>query len=275
MNRRELHPDESPQARFGAELRRMREEMGWTQEHLAELTGYSSVHISAVETGRKPPTERFAGRADVAFGTGKKFLGMCRDVRGNSMIDGYDDYLVQEAKAGEIRVFEIGVIPGLLQTPEYTEALVEAGVRRGLATREKLDEWAAQMLARQQRLRAFPSPLLHAVLDESCLRRPVGGRKVMANQLAKLEECAHSPGTIIQVAPYSLGEDRPLSRAVHLLTLPERRLIGYSESQAQGHMQRDPDILADWDREYHRLQVSALSEVASVEFVRAVRKELE
>lgn len=194
MNRRELNPDESPQARFGAELRRMRDERGWTQEHLADLTGYSSVHISAVETGRKPPTERFARRTDVAFGTGTKFISMCRDVRGSSMLEGYEDYAEREAKAREIRVFEIGAIPGLLQTPEYAEALAAAAVQRGVRSREEADVWLAHLSARQQLLTVADAPLLQTVLDESCIRRPVGGSKVMASQLARLEECMHTPG---------------------------------------------------------------------------------
>jgi transcriptional regulator with XRE-family HTH domain len=252
----------------------MREERGWTQEELAKLTGYSSVHISAVETGRKPPTVRFARRADAAFGTDKKFLGMCRDVRGSSMLDGFENYAEYEAKAREIRVFEIGVIPGLLQTTEYAEALIGAAVRRGVRSREEADAWLAHLLNRQQLLSVTDAPLLHTVLDESCIHRLVGGSQVMARQLAALEEFVYSPGRIIQVAPYSMGEHRPFAFPINLLTLPNRSLLGYSESESQGHMQRDPDILTTWDRNYHRLQVGALSEVPSIERIHTVRKEL-
>ncbi|MGF1429296.1 helix-turn-helix domain-containing protein [Kitasatospora sp. LaBMicrA B282] len=274
MNRRDLDPDESPRAAFGAQLRSSREERGWTQDELGERMEYSSTHVSAVETGRKPPTSRFARQADAAFGSGNRFVDQYRDVRSASILEGFEEYAAQEARAREIRVFELGVIPGLLQTPEYAEALAAAEVRRGSITQEQADERVAYLLARQRRLATPTAPLVHAVLDESCLRRTIGGAEAMDRQLAKLEQLGSTPGVILQVAPFSMGEDRPFALPVHLLTLPDRSLIGYSESEGQGHLQRDSNILAAWDRNYHRLQVGALSEAASLDLVRAARKEL-
>ncbi|GAA1950211.1 helix-turn-helix domain-containing protein [Kitasatospora viridis] len=275
MNRLELDPTTSPRAAFGAALRAAREERGWTQEELAERADYSATHVSAVETGRKPPTPRFARRVDAAFGSGTLFIDRYRDVRSASMLDGFEEYAAQEAKAREIRAFEIGVIPGLLQTSEYAAALADAQVRRGTITQDEADSWCAHLQARQQRLAAADGPMLHAVLDESCIRRLVGGRELMARQLDALEEYAGSARMIIQVAPYSMGADRPFALPVHLLTLSDRSLIGYSESVGQGHVQRDLNILTTWDRDYHRLQVGASSVAASIEVFRAIRKELE
>ncbi|MDH6108693.1 transcriptional regulator with XRE-family HTH domain [Kitasatospora sp. MAP12-15] len=274
MNRRELDPDSSPRAAFGAQLRSAREERGWTQEQLSERMDYSAVHISAVETGRKPPTIRFAQKADAAFGIGTQFVDRYRDVRSASLLDGFEEYAAKEALAREIRVFELGVIPGLLQTPEYAGALAGAEVRRGTITQEEADERVAYLLTRQRRLALPTAPLVHAVLDESCVRRTVGGRHVMDGQLAELEKQAGRPGVILQVAPFPMGEDRPFALPVHLLTLADRSLIGYSESEGQGHPQRNPNILTTWERNYHRLQVGALCETASLELIRAARKEL-
>jgi hypothetical protein len=212
---------------------------------------------------------------DAALGSGTKLVDLVRDLNTASLLEGFEEYAAQEAKAREIRVFEIGVIPGLLQTEEYARALVGAQVRRGTVGQDEAEGWLANLMARQQRLSALDAPLLHAVLDESCVRRLVGGRQNMVRQLAALEESVGSPGMIIQVAPFSLGEDRPFALPVHLLTLADRTLIGYSESEGQGHVQRDPSALTTWDRAYHRLQVGALSEAASVELIRAARKELE
>lgn len=274
MNRRDLDPDESPRAAFGAKLRSAREERGWTQDELSEHMEYSATHVSAVETGRKPPTFRFAQQADVAFGTNSRFVDQYRDVRSASMLEGFEEYAAQEAKAREIRVFELGVIPGLLQTPEYAGAMASAEVRRGSITQEEADQRVAYLLTRQRRLASPTAPLVHAVLDESCLRRTIGGREVMDRQLVELEKQASTPGLILQVAPFSMGEDRPFALPVHLLTLPNRSLTGYTESEGQGHLQRDPSTLTTWERNYHRLQVGALSEAASLDLIRAARKEL-
>ncbi|MGC5411677.1 helix-turn-helix domain-containing protein, partial [Streptomyces sp. DT225] len=115
MNRKELEPDSSPQAAFGARIRSLREARGWKQEDLAERTGYSSTHISAVETGRKNPTLRFSRQADRAFGieeTADTFEREWREIRHGSLLEGFPQYVGFEGRAVELRLYEIGIIPG-------------------------------------------------------------------------------------------------------------------------------------------------------------------
>ncbi len=49
VNIKQLNPEASPQAAFGARLRSMREERGWIQDHVADMVGCSGRHISAIE----------------------------------------------------------------------------------------------------------------------------------------------------------------------------------------------------------------------------------
>ena len=72
--------------------------------------------------------------------------------------------------------------PGLLQTPEYAAALAAATVKRGAITPEQGDERIALVARRQASLDRMPPPLVFAVLDESCLRRPVGDSAIMEAQ---------------------------------------------------------------------------------------------
>ena len=142
MNKNELNPDASPQAAYGARLRSLREARGWTQEDLADRTDYSSVHISAVENGRKPPTLRFSRSADRAFGNqgADTFERQYRELRQGSLLEGFPEYVKYEERAVEIRIYNIGVIPGLLQTPEYARVLADSAVRRGAITPEQADD---------------------------------------------------------------------------------------------------------------------------------------
>ncbi|MFE5584275.1 Scr1 family TA system antitoxin-like transcriptional regulator [Kitasatospora sp. NPDC056531] len=275
MNRKELDPESSPAAKFGAQVRELREARGWTQEHLAELTGYSAVHVSAVETGRKPPTERFSRRLDVAFETPEQFEREWRNAGRPVLIGGFAEYLRSEADAVTLRLFEINIVPSLLQTPAYARAYQEARVRRGWATQHQAEERLTMLLHRQQRLHQHPVPRVHAVIDEGCLRRPIGGHDVMVEQLLRLEELAAQPQFVIQISPFSLGEDRPFGHPITLLAMPNRAIVGYTESQRRGILERDPDALAEWAGEYDQLQVEALSRAASREFIRHVRKGFE
>ncbi|MGW7354111.1 Scr1 family TA system antitoxin-like transcriptional regulator, partial [Streptomyces sp. NPDC054784] len=131
MNRKELNPDSSPRAAFGARLRDMREACKWTQEDLAERIQYSSVHISAVETARKPPTLRFTRSVDRAFGIEgtDTFEREWRDIRHGSLLEGFPEYVEHEGRAAEIRLYEVGVVPGLLQTPEYAAILTNSVIK--------------------------------------------------------------------------------------------------------------------------------------------------
>ncbi|UNO39291.1 helix-turn-helix transcriptional regulator [Streptomyces sp. MST-110588] len=275
MNRRELHPDSSPQAAYGARVRRLRDARGWTQDELAERMGYSSVHISAVEVGRKPPTLRFSRSADVAFGlvgTTETFEREFREIRQGSLLEGFPEFVEHEGRAAEIRLYEVGVIPGLLQTAEYASALAESAVRRGMITKEQADERVALVAERQAALLRTPPPLVLAVLDESCLRRPVGEPGVMAAQLERLTDFATLPTTILQVAPFTMGTDRPFSLPITILTMANRLLVSYAESAQAGHLERESTSVVPLLTAYHQLQAGALSQSASVAMIEQLRK---
>ncbi|GGY33235.1 helix-turn-helix domain-containing protein [Streptomyces xanthochromogenes] len=271
MNVKELDPESSPQAAFGARLRRSREERGWTQDQLGEEMGYSSTHISSVETGRKLPTLRFARRADAAFGS-DAFERDYRELRHGVLLEGFPEYVAHEGRAVEIRLYEIGIIPGLLQTPEYARVLADSAVRRGAITPEQAAERVAFLAERQEALDRQRPPLVFVVMDESCIRRPIGGRDVMGAQLERLVEFAARPTTVLQVAPFGIGELRTFNLPVNLLTLPDRSVIGYAEAQTRGHLDRDTASVLPMLTAYHQLQAEALSQADSVAMINQVGK---
>ncbi|MFI1307876.1 helix-turn-helix domain-containing protein [Streptomyces sioyaensis] len=273
MNRNELNPDASPQAAYGARLRSLREARGWTQEELAGRTGYSGVHVSAVENGRKPPTLRFSRSADGAFGTAgtaDAFERQYREIKHGALLQGFPEYVKYEGRAVEIRLFEIGIIPGLLQTPEYARALAGGDVRRGTITPEQAAERVAVLAERQAMLVRSRPPTLLVVMDESCIRRPVGGAEVMSEQLHHLVEVAELPNSMLQIAPYHIGERRPFNLPINLLTLPDRSMVAYAESQARGHLDRESTFVVSALSAYHQLQAEALSQTESVAMIKQV-----
>jgi transcriptional regulator with XRE-family HTH domain len=274
VNRKELDPESSRAAAFGEQLRRLRDERGWTQEELGERLGYSGTHISAVETGRRPPTRRFANGADKLFKTGDRLERQSMAVRSTAMLEGFPEFVYREAKATEIRLYEVGVIPGLLQTPEYATALAAAEVQRGASTPEQAEERIALVARRQAILDRLPAPLVFAVLDESCLRRPVGDRDVMDAQFARLIEFADRPNTVVQVAPFAMGASRALSLPLTILTLPDRSLMSYAESAHRGHLERETTFVVPLLADYHLLQAEAPSQAASVAMIEQLRKDI-
>ncbi|MEV0263973.1 helix-turn-helix transcriptional regulator [Streptomyces sp. NPDC050617] len=271
MNIKELNPDSSPQAAFGARVRKEREDRGWKQEDLAEHTGYSSTHISAVETGRKVPTLRFARMADIADNA-DTFERQWRELKHGSLLEGFPEFVGYEGRAVEIRLYEVGVIPGLLQTPEYARVLAQSAVKRGAITGEQADERVTLLAERQAALVRSSPPLVFVTLDESCIRRPMGEPAIMDAQLARLVEFAELPNTMLQVAPFEMGERRPFNLPITVLTMADRSLTSYAESAQRGHFERESTCVVPLLTAYHQLQAEAPSQAASVAMINQVRK---
>ncbi|MDV5145849.1 helix-turn-helix transcriptional regulator [Streptomyces sp. SBC-4] len=272
MNIKELDPESSPQAAFGARLRRLREERGWSQEELGTRMGYSGTHLSSVETGRKMPTLRLARRADAALGTDDSFEREWRDMRQGALLEGFPEYVEHEARAAEIRLYEVGVIPGLLQTSEYATVITESAVKRGAITTEQAHERLTVIAERQAALVRASPPLIFVVLDEGCIRRPIGEAAVMEAQLTRLVEFAEQPNTVLQIAPFDMGIRRPLSLPVTILTMPDRSLMSYAESAQRGHLDREIASVLPMLTTYHQLQAEAPSQAESVALINQARK---
>lgn len=94
----------------------------------------------------------------------------------------------------------------------------------------------------------------------------------MAAQLDRLVEFAELPSTVLQVAPYDLGERRAFDLPVTLLTLADRSQIAYAESAQQGRLERDIRCVQPLLTAYHQLQAEALSQAASVAVFEQARK---
>ncbi|MEU7021956.1 helix-turn-helix transcriptional regulator [Streptomyces sp. NPDC046203] len=275
VNIKALNPEGGPEAAYGARIRGVREERGWRQDDLATQTGYSSKHISAVETGRRSSTLAFSKSLDVAFGladTVESFEREWRKLRHGNLLEGFPEFLGYEGRASEIRLYEVGVIPGLLQTPAYAAALADSAVRRGAATPEQASERVALVAKRQAALDRTPPPVVMVVLDEGCIRRPLGGADVMSEQFAHLAEFAERPNTVLQVAPFRMGGRRPFNLPITVLTLPDRSVMCYAESAQRGHLERESSVVLPLLGDYHQLQAEAPSQKESVAMIEQVRK---
>ncbi|MEV7775642.1 helix-turn-helix transcriptional regulator [Kitasatospora sp. NPDC086791] len=273
MNRRKLDPAQSAGAAFGAQLRSSRDAANMTQDELGVVMGYSGTYISAIEVGRKSPSLKFAKAADRALGTGQTLELMWWGVK-RSALPGFPEHAAQEARSAEIRVFEPSIIPGLLQTPAYAAAHASASVRRGSITQAQADERLIFLASRQKLHKRTRPPLVHAVIDESGIRRHTGGVEVMREQLDHLVAMATRPHIVLQVAPFSLVDPLPFSGFITLLTFADRTVVGYTESADRGFVVHDSGTVTSWERAYDRLQVEALSTAATLDLIRETRRDL-
>lgn len=206
------------------------------------------------------------------FGTGDRLERQSQALRHTALLEGFPEYVSLEARASEFRLYEVGVIPGLLQTPEYAAALEADAVRREAITPEQASERVELAVRRQAALIRSPSPLIFAVLDEGCVLRPMGDQTLMDAQFARLLEFAELPNTVLQIAPFRMGARRPFSLPVTMLTLPDRTLVSYAESAHRGHLERESTFVLPILTAYHQLQAEALSQAESVAVITKLQK---
>ncbi|WP_240542984.1 helix-turn-helix domain-containing protein [Solihabitans fulvus] len=159
----------------------------------------------------------------------------------------YQAFRRDEADAVRERTMDPVAIPGLLQTAAYASAVADGAA---LFNKQRPDGWelraAVERQARQQLLRAPGSLELHALIDEAVIRRVVGGRAVMAEQLRYLLSAGSRENVTIQLVPFGAGAYGAMSGPVILLGFedPEDQDLVYLEHAAGGESLEDEEDVA-------------------------------
>ena len=130
----------------------------------------------------------------------------------------YEPYVGLEADAIVISAFQSSAVHGLLQTADYARAGHEGAMPR--FSPERIERQIEAKLTRQRILMRDNPPRFAVVLDEAALHRMVGGRRVMAAQLAKILEMSALPNVEVQVLPYERGAHPALESNFTILELP-------------------------------------------------------
>lgn len=201
---------------LGAQLRRLRESQDITRADAGWSIRSSESKISRMELGRVGFKERDVADLLTMYGVHDDaergpLLELVRDSNkpdwwrrySDAMPAWFNDFVGLEEAAARIQTFEMQFIPGLLQTEDYTRAIVDHG--RPQDTREERERRVALRMKRQRALNGPTAPRLWAVLDESVLHRPIGGRRVHRAQLEYLLEATRMPNITVQVLPYHLS----------------------------------------------------------------------
>ncbi|MEU8180639.1 helix-turn-helix transcriptional regulator [Micromonospora sp. NPDC049047] len=246
-------------ARAGAEV---------SQETLATLTKWSPSTVAAIETGRRRPTMEFAVAADEALATGGLLAELLRAADRQRLPTWFVPWRNHEEQAIRLCEFEPCLIPGLLQTEDYARAVISAG---GLNPTKVVDELVTVRMERQQLWQRAESPQCVFVLDETALRRPVGGPAVLDAQLGRLMEIAVMPSVSLHVVPLDAGAHVGLTGGFLLAELPDGERVTYVEDVARGHVIDDPDVVRLIGRKWDSLLGEALSTSASLDLVRKLK----
>lgn len=182
---------------FGKQVRKQRAARNWSLDELARRTEIAAGHLSRIENGRRPPTQRIAQAMDAAFET-TDFTDLYEEMR-DWAPPGFKDWAEFEDTTAEIRDWYPGIVTGLLQSNGYAAELLRTypGV-----TDDQVTARLARRMERQRRvLNRQDPPQAWFVVDQMALYREVGSPAVMAEQMDRLVVVARLPNVVLQVLP--------------------------------------------------------------------------
>ena len=200
------------QRELGKRLRELRSQHGLTTEDMADRLLCSPTKISRLETGARRPSLRDVHDICVVYGldesTSAELMDLARGAREHVWWTQYEDhkldpYLGLEQVTTAITSYTTYYVPALLQTVEYTRAVIKA-----IAPKMDPDIFAQRVevrMRRQEVLEGYHRPRYHVLLDEAVLRRRAGGSTLMAAKLERIIEAERSGKATIQIIPFTAG----------------------------------------------------------------------
>ncbi|MFD7388002.1 Scr1 family TA system antitoxin-like transcriptional regulator [Streptomyces sp. NPDC059852] len=268
---KDLDPSSSPRALLGAELRHAREKAGLSQEKLGQLLFVSGSFVGQLETGTRRIQTGQARVLDEVLGTGDFFQRNCRVTATSRYPEHFAQAAEAEATATEIREYAPLLVPGLLQTPAYAEAVCRA--YQPTAPQETIDRLVSARMERTRLLGDPTHPLLWVVLDEAALRRLTGGPEVMAEALRHIAALVRRSRVIVQVLPFEAGAHAAMQGALKLMDFADAPPLVYFEGIGTGRLEDDPATVRRRRHTYDLLAACALSPRKSLALIEAMAQD--
>lgn len=284
-----MTPTPSPVAnrrRLAAELRRARAAAGLTLQDAAAHLECSTAKISRIES-------RLVGAsivdvralADLYRIDGAELdtlLDLARAARGRGWWHAYADmipnafgtFIGLEDEATEVDTYEVYVVPGLLQTAAYAQAVMHLRRDEQAETVER----GAQLRATRQEILDRPEPpVLRVVIDESALLRAAGvGAGVMAGQYRRLLDVAARPSVTVQVMPLDAPvADGRVSFTVLRFADPGEPAVAYAELLTEAYLLDRAEDVGRYVAQFDALRGTALDPEASAQRIRGLLVEHE
>jgi transcriptional regulator with XRE-family HTH domain len=270
----------------GARLRRLREAADISREDAGESIRASDSKISRLELGRTGFKQRDVADLLTLYGVTDEaerrfLLDLARQAGRPGWWHPYDDvlpswfepYLGLEHAASLIRNYAVQFIPDLLQTEEYARSVIRLG--RPDDDETQIERRVALRMRRQQILDRSAPPRLWVVIDETALRRPIGSRATMRDQLTHLIDMTEETHIGLQVLPFRTGGHPAAGGSISFLRFSEDDLpdIVYLEQLISAVYVDKPDDIAHYWRILNRVGMHAEQPAATLEVLRQFRSE--
>ncbi|MFJ6631831.1 helix-turn-helix domain-containing protein [Streptomyces sp. NPDC091376] len=272
---------------LGKRLQDLRERAGLKREEAAKVLHVAPATIRRMETAEvalKIPYVQLLLRAyGVADDEADGFVQLAEDAnrpgwwqRFHDVLPGwFSMYVSLEGAAALIRAYEPHFVPGLLQTEDYARGVMRSGAL-GATSTEDIERHVALRMERQGLLSRPDAPRFWVIMEETALRRPVGGPKVMRAQIDRLLEAAEMPGVTLQVAEFAKGPHPGTYGpfVIFRFAVPELPDMVYSEYLTGAvYLDARPEVASHLEV-MDRMAAQAATAQRTKDLLRGVRKEL-
>ncbi|MEU5691676.1 helix-turn-helix transcriptional regulator [Actinosynnema sp. NPDC020468] len=253
---------------IGVELANHRKQVAITPQQVQESTGIARAKLSSMENGRYQQMPEDILVLLEFYGVSRHDIDRLISLTGNGegktwwapwthlVPDWFKTFVGLEGLAGSEFLFEPMVIPGLLQTEAYAQAITEA---TGFVRRDHADRFASFRLTRANRLTEEEPLRLQAVIGEAALRLNVGTPEIRQEQLKHLHEMAQRPNIGIQVLRPEDGPHTATTGPMVILDFDHARSIAYSERLDGAVYVQDQDDVRTYKMASRNLQSVAMS----------------
>jgi transcriptional regulator with XRE-family HTH domain len=283
-----------PRRQLGRYLRDLRNQSRLTVRGAAQRLEWSEAKIWRIETGQTSLRSLDVETMCRIYGAEPELvealMGLAKETKargwwhsyGDVIPEYFDVYIGLEESAASLAWYEPELIPGLLQTEDYTRTLIRGA---DPAVNDAEVERRVQVRVARQALLTRPTrpPGLDVVLNEAVLRRPVGGGKVLVSQLLRLIEISSLPNVNIRVMPFSAG--------LHAGMVSGPFVTLRFGVQADGRETEPPTVYVDgftgalyldkpaeierYDAAFRDIWKSALDESATIDLIQTTAREFE
>ncbi|MEN8653567.1 helix-turn-helix transcriptional regulator [Streptomyces sp. 21So2-11] len=260
---------EDPRKQFGDELKKARllhPPGRLTQTDLARKARTSKSQISRIENehGYIPPA--LPPLFDEFFGTDGLFKRLHDEITTQSFPALYQQRMTLEREAVEVAEWSPTLVPGLLQTPAYADAILRAGDPR--ASDQEIARLVSARLRRQEVLWGPTPPDLRVVLCESVLLRQIVSAELMRDQLKALLQHADRPTSSLQILPLRAAPHLLMDYGASFLTNKSHVTIVCVETYRTAGMVDDPELVRAATRAYDGLVGEAHPQGMSADLIR-------
>jgi transcriptional regulator with XRE-family HTH domain len=263
----------TPRQVFGGMVRFYREKAGLSRPETARQICKSASLLQAIELGQRTATLEVTRDLESALHAEGALIQL-RDEMAEAL--GYQafpawfqDWAIKEAEATTLRWYEPLIVPGLLQTEDYARAIFATRFR---ITGDEIEELVAARRKRQEVFAREYPPTFRVILDEQVVRRQVGSRHVMCEQMTRLAEAGSQPHVAIELIPASACAHTGLTGAFIIADFEDTPAVGYVESALRGFPVEDPKDVAALDVTWDTLRGEALPRAASLALLEEAAK---